>query len=138
MSNKKERRIALDEEDVKIIQNLQMEKPFKKLSLIDMFALALVFGKKQGFRTPISKKKPIAIEKTVRNSNLPYLMMAIAVEETGNFDILANKNDYFTISEEYARTGVAFLESAYIENPKGLLASLELEALKHFDKVVED
>lgn len=138
MSKSKERRINLEEEDFRKIQNLQLEQPFKKLSLINMFALALIFGKKQGFRTPISKRKPIAVEKTVMNTNLPYLMMAIAVEETGNFDILANKNDYYTISEEYAKTGVAFLESAYIEDPKGLLASLELEALKHFDQVVDE
>ena len=138
MSKSKERRINLEEEDFRKIQNLQLEQPFKKLSLINMFALALIFGKKQGFRTPISKKKPIAVEKTVMNTNLPYLMMAIAVEETGNFDILANKNDYYTISEEYAKTGVAFLESAYVEDPRGLLASLELEALKHFDQFVDE
>ena len=138
MNDEKERRVSLDEEDIEKIQNLLLEQPFKRLKHTDMFALAMIFGIKQGFRTPISKKKPMIREKTVRNSNLLYLMMAIAVEETGNFDILANKNDYFTISEEYAKTGVAFLESAYIENPKGLLASLELEALKHFDKVVEE
>ena len=138
MNNERERRVSLDEEDIEKIQNLLLEQPFKRLKHTDMFALAMIFGIKQGFRTPISKKKPMIREKTVRNSNLLYLMMAVAVEETGNFDILANKNDYFTISEEYAKTGVAFLESAYIENPKGLLDSLELEALKHFDKVVKE
>lgn len=138
MSNEKERRISLDEDDIKRIQNLQSEQLFKKLSLVDMFALAMIFGKKQGFRTPISKKKGMIRKETISNSNIKYLMMAIAAEETENFDVLAKKDDYFTISEEYAKTGINFLESEYIENPKGLLASLELEALKYFDKVVDE
>lgn len=138
MSNEKERRISLDEEDITKIQNLQSEQLFKKLSLIDMFALAIIFGKKQGFRTPISKKKGMIRKQTISNSDIKYLMMAIAVEETGNFDVLAKQDDYFTISEEYAKTGISFLESEYIDNPKGILASLELEALKHFDKVVDE
>lgn len=64
-------------------------------------------------------------------------MMAIAVEETESFEILAKRNDYFKICEEYAKTGLSLLEEDFIENPKGLLDDLELEALKYFDKVIK-
>ena len=63
--------------------------------------------------------------------------MAIAVEETESFEILAKRNDYFKICEEYAKTGLSLLEEDFIENPKGLLDDLELEALKYFDKVIK-
>ena len=64
-------------------------------------------------------------------------MMAVAVEETGSFEVLAKRNDYFKICEEYAKTGLSLLEEDFIENPKGLLDDLELEALKYFDKFIK-
>ena len=129
-----ERRINFNDEDYEVVKRLQLEEPFKNLQLIDMFALAIIYGKKQGFRTPLdSKKKGKIREKTIENSDVFYLMMAIAVEETGSFDILANRNDYFKISEEYAKTGISFLEANYVDNPN-LLDDLEFEALKNFDK----
>ena len=136
MAKVNERRINFNKEDFEIIKRLQLEEPFKKLQLIDMFALGIIYGKKEGIRTPLNKKKSGRIRQTtIDNSNVLYLMMAIAVEETGSFDILANRNDYFKISEEYAKTGLTLLEEDFIEGPNGLLDDLELEALRYLDKV---
>ena len=137
MANVNERRINFNEDDYEIVKRLLLENTFKKLQLIEIFALAMIFGKKQGFRTPLDSKKTGRIRQTtIENSNVHYLMMAIAVEETGSFDILAKRNDYFTICEEYAKTGLSFLESEYFENPKRLVNDLELEALQYFEKVI--
>ena len=115
-----------------------VEEPFRSLNLIDIFAISLIYGKKAGIRTPLDKKKTGRIRQTtIENSNVHYLMMAIAVEETESFEILAKRNDYFKICEEYAKTGLSLLEEDFIENPKGLLDDLELEALKYFDKVIK-
>lgn len=138
MAKSVERRVYYNDEDYKIVKDLQLERPFKNLQLVDIFALSIIYGKKQGFRTPLNGKKTGRILKnTLLNSHVYYLMMAIAVEETGNFDILAKEDDFFTICEEYAKTGISFLESEYSQNPKKIEKMLELEALKHFDKVVE-
>ena len=138
MANVNERRINFNEDDYEIVKRLLLENTFKKLQLIEIFALAMIFGKKQGFRTPLDSKKTGRIRQTtIENSNVHYLMMAIAVEETGSFDILANRNDYFTICEEYAKSGLSFLESAYFENPKRLVNDLELEALQYFEKAIK-
>ena len=138
MANVNERRINFNEDDYEIVKRLLLENTFKKLQLIEIFALAMIFGKKQGFRTPLDSKKTGRIRQTtIENSNVHYLMMAIAVEETGSFDILAKRNDYFTICEEYAKTGLSFLESEYFENPKRLVNDLELEALQYFEKVIK-
>lgn len=137
MANVNERRINFNEDDYEIVKRLLLENTFKKLQLIEIFALAMIFGKKQGFRTPLDSKKTGRIRQTtIENSNVHYLMMAIAVEETGSFDILAKRNDYFTICEEYAKTGLSFLESEYFENPKRLVNDLELEALQYFEKAI--
>ena len=138
MAKNVDRRIYYNDEDFDIVKNLRDEKPFKNLQLVDIFALSIIYGKKQGFRTPLEGKKTGRILKnTLLNSNVYYLMMAIAVEETGSFDVLAKRNDYFKICEEYAKTGLSLLEEDFIDNPKALLDDLELEALKHFDKFVK-
>ena len=137
MATVNERRINFNPEDYDILKEFQREKQFEKLQIIDMFALAMIFGKKQGFKTPLHSKKTGKIRQTsIENSNVFYLMMAIAVEETRSFEILANRNDYFTICEEYAKTGISFLQSEYIKDPKNFLDKLEFEALKYFDNFI--
>ena len=138
MAKINERRINYNDEDYDILKRLMVEEPFRSLSLIDFFAISLIYGKKEGIRTPLDKKKTGRIRQTtIEDSNVHYLMMAIAVEETGSFDVLAKRNDYFKICEEYAKTGLSLLEEDFIDNPKALLDDLELEALKHFDKFVK-
>ena len=138
MAKVNERRINYNEDDYETLKKLMVEEPFRSLNLIDIFAISLIYGKKEGIRTPLDKKKTGRIRQTtIENSNVHYLMMAIAVEETDSFEVLAKRNDYFKICEEYAKTGLSLLEEDFIENPKGLLDDLELEALKHFDKVVK-
>ena len=137
MATVNERRINFNPADYDVLKELQREKQFEKLQIIDMFALAIIYGKKQGFRTPLDAKKSGKIRQTsIENSNVFYLMMAIAVEETGSFDILANRSDYFTICEEYAKTGISFLRTEYIKDPKNFLDKIEFEALKYFDNYI--
>lgn len=138
MAKVNERRINYNDDDYETLKRLMVEEPFRSLNLIDIFAISLIYGKKAGIRTPLDKKKTGRIRQTtIENSNVHYLMMAIAVEETESFEVLAKRNDYFKICEEYAKTGLSLLEDDFIENPKGLLDDLELEALKYFDKVIK-
>lgn len=138
MAKVNERRINYNDDDYETLKRLMVEEPFRSLNLIDIFAISLIYGKKAGIRTPLDKKKTGRIRQTtIENSNVHYLMMAIAVEETESFEVLAKRNDYFKICEEYAKTGLSLLEEDFIENPKGLLDDLELEALKYFDKVIK-
>ena len=138
MAKVNERRINYNDDDYETLKRLMVEEPFRSLNLIDIFAISLIYGKKAGIRTPLDKKKTGRIRQTtIENSNVHYLMMAIAVEETESFEILAKRNDYFKICVEYAKTGLSLLEEDFIENPKGLLDDLELEALKYFDKVIK-
>ena len=138
---KVERRVYINDDDFyNVLKNLQSEPLFKKLELTELFAIAIIYGKKNKIRTPLIGKKTGRIkEDTLSNSNLPYLMMAVAVEEAGSFEILAKEDDYFTICEEYAKTGLYALEEDYNNNPKTLFNQIEVEALRFFDsKIKED
>ena len=129
----KNRMISFNKEDNEIVTELFHSRQFRGLNLVDVFALAMVFGKKMGYRTPLEKKKIRRIsQKAVENSKVHFLMIAIAVLETGSSDILDNKDDYFTICEEYAKTGLPVLKKAFSNPVYSFREDLELEALEYY------
>lgn len=132
-----DRRVSLDESGIEIMNRLSNENPFKGLSRSDLFAIAMIQGVKEGIRTPISSRTGIVRLETLENNDLKYLMMATAIKDSGNMEIITNKNDYFKICEEYARFGLNVLESKFLDNPKNLLEELEFEALEFFDEYIE-
>lgn len=140
-NNSKERRIIFDVDSWEIVNDLISNDLFNGLSLTEMFALCLIYGKKQKMRTPLDKDKKGRIrEDTINNTDIVYLMMAIAVEETGNMEIILDKNEYFKICEEYAKTGVIFLQQDFLNVKKSsdFLDYLENEALEFFDKYINN
>ena len=114
------RRLHYDNEDAEIYDRLKDEYgPFKGATIIDIFSIALIYGLKQGYRTELLTEGSSigrVVESVIDNSNLRYLMMAVAVSETGSLDTMLDVNEYFTISEEYAKTGLKYLEDEFINN----------------------
>ena len=86
------RRLHFDDEDAKIYENLiKSHGPFKGLNYIDIFSIAAVIGKKAGFRTelkPEGKSIGRVVESVIDNSELRYLMKAIAVEEEDSLGVI--------------------------------------------------
>lgn len=138
--SKVERGVYINDDDFyNIVKDLQAEPLFKRLELTDFFAIALLYGKNEGYRTSLIGKKTVRIKRnTLMNSNLIYLMMAIAVEEAESFEILAKDDDYFTICEEYAKTGLYALEEDYNKDSKKLFHKMEMKALKFFDAKIDE
>ena len=134
------RRIIYDDEDKQIYDKLKASSGiFNKLDLIDIFAVALIYGKKKGKRTKLGKGAIGRIrESTIRNSSVKELMMVIAVDETGSIDVLSDTNEYFRICEEYAKTGIKLLEEDYIENSDDLINDLEMEMFEFYDEVIAE
>ncbi|KZX11042.1 hypothetical protein [Methanobrevibacter filiformis] len=128
------RRIYFDDEDEEKYNKLKTVKIFEKNKTnIDLFSLALIIGLKSGIRTPLGDSARGRVrESTINSSITKYLMMAIAVEEQG-INVLANEDDYFKISEEYAKTGIGLLESKYVSEGSNLLDSMEMELVEFYD-----
>jgi len=131
------RRLHYDNEDAKIYDRLKDEYgPFRGATIIDIFSIALIYGLKQGYRTELlSEGSSIGrvVESVIDNSNLRYLMMAVAIKETGTLDVILDVDQYFTISEEYAKTGIRYLEDDFINNDEELLDNMELEMLEIYE-----
>ena len=134
------RRIIYDDEDKQIYDKLRSSSGiFNNLSITDLFAIALIYGKKEGKRTELGKGATGRVRsETLRNSPVKDLMMVIAVDETGSMDVLSDENEYFRISEEYAKTGIKLLEQDYIEDPDELLNDMEMEMFEFYDDVIAE
>lgn len=96
----------------------------------------MVCGKQERFRTPLNKNKVGRVRESTIPNELKYLMMAVAVEDAGKLEIISDKNAYFTICEEYAKTGLEYLERTFIES-LDILDTLEFEALEFYDDYIE-
>ena len=134
------RRLHFDDEDAKIYENLiKTHGPFKGLNYIDLFSIAVAIGKKAGFRTelkPEGKSIGRVVESVIDNSELRYLMKAIAVDEEDSLGVILDLDKYFTISEEYAKTGLELLEQDFIANEE-ILEDMELEMIQFYNDYIE-
>ena len=134
------RRIIYDDEDKQIYDKLRSGSGiFNNLSITDLFAVALIYGKKEGKRTELGKGAIGRVRsETLKTSPVKDLMMVIAVDETGSMDVLSDENEYFRICEEYAKTGIKLLERDYIEDPDELLNEMEMEMFEFYDDVIAE
>ena len=135
------RRIIYDDEDREMYDNLiNSSTPFKKMSIIEVFAMALVYGKEVGLRKRLGEGATGRVrESTINSSDIRYLMMAIAADENRSIDVLAEDNDYFSICEEYAKTGINLLNSEVLDKKNDkFLDDMEKKLLEFYDKYIEE
>lgn len=134
------RRIIYDGEDRKIYDNLlNSSTPFKRMNIIDLFAMAIVYGKEVGIRKKLGNEAVGRVrESTINSSDIRYLMMAIAADEEKSIDVLAQEDDYFSICEEYAKAGINLLNSEILDKKnEEFLDDTEEKLLEFYDKYIE-
>ncbi|MGL4669100.1 MAG: hypothetical protein ACRCVG_00685 [Methanobacteriaceae archaeon] len=125
------RRVFVDKDDLRIYKNLRLTSgDLEGRSLTEIFSIAMILGKKQGFQSTLGETIDLIRSNTIDATNLRYLMMALAVEETGDLEILSKEKDYFEICEGYAKTGIIFLDK---ESQKSdFLDNLEFEMIESY------
>lgn len=134
------RRIQYDDADRDLYDHIKSKKnPLKSLRIMDIFAIALMYGKKTGIRTPLGKGATGRVRKsTIDSSDLRYLMMAVAADEDKSIDIVADNNDYFAVCEEYAKTGIDLLHEDVFDKGDDILDDMQDELLRFYDMFVEE
>ena len=135
------RRLHFDDFDAEKYEEFgKKQTPFKKLAYIDLFSIALVYGRDIGKRTQLKKKGSSigrVVESVIDNSDLRYLMKAIAVDEKNSINAVLDLDEYFTISEEYAKTGLEYFYEDFINN-EDLLDDMEDELHQFYLEHEED
>ena len=134
------RRIYYDEHDRELYDEIKSKSnPLKKLNIIDIFAIAMIYGKKTGIRTPLDKDATGRVrQSTIDSTDVRYLMMAIASDEDMSIDVVADTNEYFTICEEYAKTGIDLLHEDVFEKGNEILDDMQDELLRFYDMFIEE
>lgn len=134
------RRIQYDDADRDLYDEIKSKpNPLKKLKIMDIFAIALVYGKKTGIRTEMGKGATGRVRKsTIDSSDLRYLMMAIASDEEKSIDIVADPNDYFLVCEEYAKTGIDLLHEDVFDKGNDIIDDMQDELLRFYDTFIEE
>lgn len=108
-----------------------------KIGRKEQFFVALGLGYMVGQRTPIKSTKLIFLEKDM-NKYECHLLWAIAIKEKGSIELVESKDEVYHIAEEYANTGILYLNS--IEKSSSFdnyLKNFEKTVLKEFDKINE-
>ena len=134
------RRIQYDDNDRDLYDEIKSKaNPLRKLKIMELFAIALMYGKKTGVRTPMDKTATGRVrQSTIDSSDLRYLMMAVASDEEKSIDVVADVNDYFTVCEEYAKTGIDLLHEDVFDKGNDILDDMQDELLRFYDAFIED
>ncbi|MCD5397039.1 MAG: hypothetical protein LRZ96_00390 [Candidatus Pacebacteria bacterium] len=129
-------RLYCDKKDKSIYDNLKEEGPFKKKDLIDIFMVAMAIGFKHKNRIKLTKKEGIILFKSFEaNEKKPMtIIKAIAINETGNLDILLDKRELFSIAEEYATGGINILREEIGIDYESYIRQLETELIEMVEK----
>lgn len=107
-------------------KNLQKGFIFKGKDYKYLFMLSLALGYKSGENTPVKDPKGHLNVSSFDDDDL-WTIVAIAVEDTGDLQIIKNGLEMKKIATEYAHTGLGILEDLIAENGSGETLELVIE-----------
>lgn len=102
--------LYVEQETKKLFNELLDKGPLKGIGNKNIFILAVVYGYKKGTRIKIKKKESFTRMEYL-NKEDKSLLYSIAIKEKESLDILNNKNELYSIVEEYANAGIKIIES---------------------------
>lgn len=120
-----------DKEDQLLHDNNSIfKKAGNKLGNKDLFMLALVTGFQAGMKYKIESRADFDLRVVYLNGSEKALIKAIAIKDTGDFNIISNPVRYYTIAEEYVNAGIDILCDLGIDKDyKNYMNELEKQLL---------
>lgn len=97
-------------------ENSIFKKAGNKLGNKDLFMLALVTGFKANMKYKIENTEDFDLRVTYLNESEKALIKAIAIKDTGDFNIISNPAKYYKIAEEYVNAGIDILYDLILDN----------------------
>lgn len=77
---------------------------------MDQFVVAMALGYNLGSKTPLSGSKSLILESSISDDNLALLNI-VAIADTGDVKIISDKKQVFKIAEQYANTGIKYMQN---------------------------
>ncbi|MFY9300450.1 MAG: hypothetical protein WAO91_04605 [Candidatus Nitrosotenuis sp.] len=109
--------------------------PFRDKKFADVFLYAMVLGYKEGKREPKFKKRVPYIPTTAFSNEAQWLIMALAIFEEKDLQVLFNMKKVAIMAEEYANAGIPILhklvKDAALGDPDKVLETELRDILKN-------
>ena len=109
-----------------------------KVGRKQQFFVDLGLGYMFGEPTPLSKKDLMFLEKDMKEDEVA-LLWAITIKEKGSIEHVQGKEEVYKIAEEYANTGIKYLDKIEKESSfDNYLKNFEKKALKELKKIEQE
>lgn len=108
---------------------------FQKEELSKIFMIAMALGFKNGQRVPLKKGKDDIIRIAYLKEEQLTMIKALAIMEKGEFSVLLDDQEIYSIAEEFANGGIKLLKTLVInKEPGSYIKKLSSELLDIIDK----
>ncbi len=77
---------------------------------IDQFLVAMALGYNLGSKTPLKGTRSLILESSITEKHLDLLNI-VAIADTDDVKIISNKKQVFKIAEQYANTGIKYMQN---------------------------
>jgi len=112
-------RLFIDREDRKLYDKLDNEDLFKNKSRKEHFLYAMAIGFKNNVMLPFESKDGLFRTTDLRPDDEALIKTLALITKDNNFEILSNKDEMFTIAEQYAHGGIRIIIDKIESTPFG-------------------
>lgn len=130
-------RFHVEKKDFDTFNSLKdLGSPFYKASNKEIFLAAMLTGYHEKCRIPLKTREGYFHEKDLKEDT--PLVLAIAIAEENKIEVVLDKQKMYSIAEEYATGGIAFLKEKISSGEYGSYAKkLESELLRSYEAIKE-
>jgi len=109
----------MDKDDRKLYEKLEDEDLFKNKSRKEHFLYAMAIGFKCNVRLPLESRDGLFRTTDLRPEDESLIKTLALISTENNLEILSNKDEMYTIAEEYAHGGIRLIIDRIDSTPFG-------------------
>ena len=98
------------EEILNFYKGSEILNEMAQVERIDQFLVAMAFGYNLGSKTPLKGTRSLILESSITEKHLDLLNI-VAIADTDNVKIISNRKQVFKIAEQYANTGIKYMQN---------------------------
>lgn len=104
-------RLNIENDDIlKFYKGSEILNNMAQVDRMDQFVVAMALGYNLGSKTPLNGTKSLILESSISDENLALLNI-VAIADTGDVKIISDKKQVFKIAEQYANTGIKYMQN---------------------------
>lgn len=104
-------RLNIESEDVlNFYKGSEILNNMAQVERIDQFVVAMALGYNLGSKTPLNGTRSLILESSISKDNMALLNI-VAIADTGDVKIISDKKQVFKIAEQYANTGIKYMQN---------------------------